>query len=125
MVEKNEPGEFGEIVEKMETQLKVNPQFEGAFLVIMKLEKSQSIWNNNDVVDKKNTRTMYRKMNSLKDLGILSTQLKNLAQEDAKSNVSTTFSIVSCFTQDEKGQILGVEKYGSYGLQEWKITQKK
>jgi len=118
-------GEFGEIIEKMETQTKVSPQFKGAFLVIIKLKKTQSLWDNNDVIDKEVTRTMYRKMNSLKDLGTLSAKLKIAAKEDADRDTTTTLSIVSCFEQDEKGQITGVEKYGTYGLQEWKVVPKK
>ena len=105
--------------------MKIKPNFEGAFLIIMKLEKTQCLWANNDVIDKKVTRTMYRKVNSLNELREISSALKNAATDDLKLNMSTTFAIVSCFKQDEKGQIIGVEKYGLYGLQEWKIEPKK
>jgi hypothetical protein len=46
---------------------------------------------------------------------------KTEAKEKAKLGMTTKFSIVTSFAQDKNGQVIGVEKYGDYGLQEWKV----
>jgi len=101
--------------------LKTKPKFEGSFLAIMKLEQSTTEWERNDVVESSQTRTMYRKVSSLAELAAFSNNMKARAREEAKQGVTTKFSIVTTFAQDEHGQVIGVEKYGAYGLQEWKV----
>lgn len=116
-----EEGGFGPIVEKMETKLKLKPKFGGSFLVIMKVETTRTRYDNNDVIDDKQTRTMYRKVPDIAGLGKISAELKKEARDNTLIGITTKFSIVSCFAQDETGQIVDVEKYGAYGHQEWKV----
>ena len=120
-------GEFGEIVKTV--GMKIRPKFDNSFMAIIKLESSGTKINDMgegvDIIENTEVTTMHRTFKNVGELAGFEQLLKTLAKDQAEKGITTKLIPVTFFSQDENGKFNKVEKYGSYGLQEWKVEPKK
>ena len=105
--------------------MKIRPKFGKPFLFICKVEKSEihidTQENGTDVVENSSKRTKYRHFPTVEALAKFYNDLKREAKNEKEKGITTKLSPVTAFIQDENNKVIGVEKYGDYGLQEWKV----